>query len=93
MVIIGTNNKLDRFIIRPKSDIEREIINDSNVLSPTEGCYAESEIISMIGNGYKFYTYFNKKFTDVSVVNNHLRSVANDTMVDNLKLLPKVIFD
>jgi len=96
MLITGTNEKLDSFYIRPKSDFELELSRkDGNkydkiytVISSIEGCYSEVDIIYMMKDT-KFYTYFNKSFTDVTVVDNHLRSISNDTKMDNLQSLPK----
>lgn len=83
-VIIGRNQSLSAFYIKPKSDFEKEIENYSEVISSIEGCYSESGVINMMSKS-KFYTYSSSSYTKVIVVGSHIKSTPNGTTVDNLK--------
>jgi hypothetical protein len=98
-VIIFRNKDNSSFYIRPKSDFERELeLIEANedeevrpiVTSTTEGWKFETTIITMIGKGIKFYTYNfeNKTFTEVTVVDGNIKSIANETDNDNISNLP-----
>jgi uncharacterized radical SAM superfamily protein len=62
--------------------------------APTE--MDEKEIIKLIEYGHEFYTPKYKKwclfgcFQPVTVVKKHIKSVANDTTVDNIGNLPYI---
>jgi hypothetical protein len=83
-VITHRNEDLTAFFIKLKSDFE----SDSN--SRYNGFRPEKFILNKINEGVKFYTYNkkSKKYVDVKVVDENIRSSANNTKVDNLKKLP-----
>lgn len=85
-VIIGRNQNLSNFYIKPKSVFEKDN-NPKVILSTEEGCFSENHIINMMDNS-EFFTYSNNSYTKVIVVNNHIKSVPNGTTVDNLVGLP-----
>jgi hypothetical protein len=58
-ILTGRNDDLSKFYTRLKSNFEKEF-NDPNLTSYSyryEGWKDESEIISMINSGVKFYTH------------------------------------
>ncbi|MBC9813917.1 hypothetical protein H9Y05_15680 [Crocinitomicaceae bacterium CZZ-1] len=95
-VIIGRNEQNSMFYIRPKSDFIKEMEGKKTspnyfvISTGNEGWTNESEIIKMIDDETKFYTYSYSEntFTDIEVVNEHIRTVKNDTTKDNIESLP-----
>ena len=98
-VITARNEDNSMFYIRPKSDFERELEllkeNEDEdkqpiVISPIEGLKNEEEIIKMMGNGVKFYTYnhLDETFTEVIEVDSNIKTESNETDVDNIGKLP-----
>lgn len=98
-VLTSRNEKNSEFYIRPKSDFERELEllkenTDKNntpfVYSVSEGIAKEDEIIKMMKDGIKFYTYnySNGTFTEVIEVGGNIKSKSNGTDVDNIGKLP-----
>lgn len=83
-VILARNENNSRFYIKPKSSFENVTI------SLIEGIKSESEIIQMIKSGVTFYTYnkSDETFTNVIVVDNHIKSYLNNTKEDNIGKLP-----
>lgn len=96
-VITARSKNNSEFYIRSKNDFERELelkeLNENAVvISTTEGMYSESDIINMINSGKGFYTYCysDKSFTEIDVVNDNIRSIANETKEDNIQKLPLI---
>jgi hypothetical protein len=88
-VLTFRNKANNKFYIRPKSDILREEENKKSVISMmNEGVFDESNIIERINNGTKFYTYSDGNFTEVTVVENNLKTVKNLLITDNILELP-----
>lgn len=90
-VLTARNKENSRFYIRPKADFlrERELPKGELVISNgNEGVREESDIISMIDSGKKFFTHLDDEFTDVTVVSGNLKSVKNGTTKDNIEELP-----
>lgn len=91
-VLISRDQQMKKFWIQRK----RNFINELNYKESWFGWLTiivnrrEHDIIEMIHNGHKFYTYnyIDKTFTEVEVAFNNLRSKANDTKVDNISNLP-----
>ena len=98
-VLTGRNSDNSKFYIRPKADIIREnegrkISNDFIVISTmNEGVKEENKIIGMINNGVNFYTMYEEEFTEVNIVDGNLKSVSNDSTIDNIVNLPIMIKD
>lgn len=86
------NKDNSKFYIRPKNDHIKEIeSNDPNfvcISAMLEGIKTESEIIQMMkNNNSKFYTYnkINNTYTEVIYdKNNELKSICNETKIDNI---------
>lgn len=95
-VITARNEENSRFYIRPKADFIREMEGQKEdprfivVSTGNERFINESEIIEMIGNGTKFYTYSESEnsFTDIEIVNENIKTVKNNTTKDNIENLP-----
>lgn len=82
-VIIGRNGKNDRFKI-----IEKNIFI---ILKDDIGfIVSESDIVKDIEEGIEYYTYNEElnTFTEVIVVNSHIKTIKNDTKIDNIDNLP-----
>lgn len=92
-VVTSRNNDNSEFYIRPKADFERELeLGKGGIVMSNfnEGWREESTIIEMINSGKKFYTYnySDKIFTEIIEVDGHIKSVSNETDVDNIGTLP-----
>jgi hypothetical protein len=88
-VITHRNKKLSAFYIKLKSGFDGKLLGDESS-SKYDGFRPEKFILNKINEGVKFYTY-NKKtksYIEVTIVDNNIKSVANDTSIDNLKKLP-----
>ena len=96
-VLISRNSDNSKFYIRPKSDIIRENEGQKTskyfmVISSTyKGVIYENKIIQMINNGVKIYTMDGDEFTEVFVVDGNLKSISNNTDMDNIVKLPITI--
>lgn len=73
-VIMRRNSENSRFIYRPLTPAFPQIVKD------------EQDIIIMIMNGSEFFTYNEESdsFTKVIVVDGHIKSIGNDTILDNI---------
>jgi hypothetical protein len=89
-IITGRNEDSNMFYIRPKNDFEKELLNETIVVSSIEGIYSEKKIIEMM-DGSNFYTHFNNSFTDVNESEGNIKSVPNGTTKDNIHSLPIIL--
>jgi hypothetical protein len=87
-LITARNNNFSIFYIRPKSDFEKDIKNETtNISFQNEGLCSKIDIINMMKKS-KFYTYFNNSYTEVIKVEENIKSYPNNSTKDNLEELP-----
>jgi hypothetical protein len=87
-LITARNSDNSKFYVRPKSAYLREKELGEGAFvggGSSEGMVAESSIIEMIEDGKEFFTVNDDdEFTVVIAVDGHIRTIANDTEVDNI---------
>ena len=91
-VLIARNENNTEFYLRTRSDFEREMETGAGgfIINTSDGVRTEKEVVNMIVDGKKCYTYsaVDKTFTAVTVVDENIKSVKNKTTLDNIASLP-----